>query len=398
MKVPLLDIKKQIKPLRKEILSSIKDVVDSGQYILGKKVLELEEKMSSYCGTKRAIGVSSGTDALLVSLMSLDIKPGDVVITTPYSFFATAGVIARLSAIPVFVDIDPISYNIDPDELKETLTNCKSGKVSEKRFDISKVKAIIPVHLYGQCANMEKIMKMSSDFNIPVIEDAAQAIGSEYLENNKVRKSGSFGLTGCFSFFPSKNLGCMGDGGIVTTSSDEVYDKILKLRVHGSKPKYFHKTVGGNFRLDPIQAAILLVKFPHLDKWHNLRQSNSDFYTNSFIEIFNGSENCPVFPKRVNKNPELKFDHIFNQYTIRVKNRDSLKLFLKENNIDTEIYYPLSLHLQECFDYLQYKPGDFPNSELVSKETLALPIFPELKESQQTFVVRKIYEFFKKNF
>ena len=373
MKVPLLDLKAQLTTIEKEVKAAVNDVIDSTQYIMGPKVAELEEKISEYVGAKYATGVSSGTDALLISLMALDIGPGDIVITTPFSFFATAGVIARLGATPAFVDIDPDTYNLSPDALRHWF-----GANKEK---IDKVKAIIPVHLYGQCADMDPILEIAGEYNIPVIEDAAQAIGARYPSKAGIKKAGSMGTMGCFSFFPSKNLGAMGDGGMVVTNDAGINEKLNKLRNHGAKPKYYHALIGGNFRLDPIQAAILLVKLPHLDKWHSMRQKNAAYYDRNLnIE---GVKSPTVAYKREY--------HIYNQYVISVmEQRDELKKFLTENNIGTEIYYPVPFHKQECFRYLGYKSGDFPNSEYAATHTIALPIYPELTIEMQDYVIEKI--------
>lgn len=383
MNVPLLDIKAQIAPLKDDILKAIEEVIDSSQYILGQKVKELEQQIANYCKIKHAIGVSSGTDALLISLMALDIKPNDIVITTPYSFFATAGVISRLGAIPAFVDIEPVSYNIDPVKLRRTLETGTLGRSEQRLLDVSRVKAIIPVHLYGQCARMDEIIEIASSFNIPIIEDAAQALGAEYYLGG-VQKAGTMGDMGCFSFFPSKNLGCMGDGGMVVTNDDNLAEKLSILRVHGGKPKYYHKIVGGNFRLDSIQAAILLVKLPFLNQWHKSRQRNAIVYYEKLIT------DKIIFPKTLDN---LEFSHIFNQYVITLYDRDRLKNYLKDKGISTEIYYPVPFHLQECFGYLQYWNGSFPESERMARESLALPIYPEMSLDQLNYVIDCINNF-----
>lgn len=382
MNVPLLDIKAQISPLKNDILKAIEEVIDSSQYILGQKVKELEQQIAKYCRVKHAIGVSSGTDALLMSLMALDIKPNDIVITTPYSFFATAGVISRLGARPVFVDIEYVSYNLDPVQLRRTLETGTSGTYNQI-FDVSKVKAIIPVHLYGQCAKMGEIIEIASSFNIPVIEDAAQALGAEYYLDG-VKKAGTMGDMGCFSFFPSKNLGCMGDGGMVVTNNDNLAEKLSILRVHGGKPKYYHKIVGGNFRLDSIQAAILLVKLPFLNQWHKSRQRNAGIYYEKL------TTDKIIFPKTLDN---LEFSHIFNQFVITLYNRDELRNHLKDKGISTEIYYPVPFHLQECFGYLQYWNGCFPESERMARESLALPIYPEMSLDQLYYIIDCINNF-----
>ena len=378
MKVPLLDIKAQLDPIRSEIKKAVEDVIDSTQYIMGPKVSALEERIAAYCGASYAVGVSSGTDALLISLMALDVQPDDLVITTPYSFFATAGVIARLRAIPVLVDIQEDTYNIDPNRLEEWF--------GQNRDRIDRVKAIIPVHLYGQCADMDTIVQLADKHHIPVIEDAAQAIGAKYPSQKGLKKAGTMGTLGCFSFFPSKNLGCVGDGGMVTTNDKGLYDKLVKMRNHGASPKYYHALIGGNFRLDPIQAAVLLVKLPHLDAWHKGRQKNAEYYD-----------------KHLNvegiKKPVIAFErayHIYNQYVICVpEKRDALREHLKANQIGQEVYYPVPFHEQECFRYLGYKTGDFPNSEHAAKHTVALPIYPELTNEMQDYVIEKIQEFYK---
>lgn len=361
MQVPLLDLKSQYAGLKAEILAAVAEVLESQVCIGGPKVEELEEKVAAATGCKYAVGVSSGTDAILNSLMSLDIGPGDEVITTPFTFFATAGCIARVGATPVFVDIDPQTYNIDPALIEAAVTD--------------KTRAILPVHLYGQMADMDPIMAIAEKHNLFVIEDAAQSITSTY----KSKLAGSLGTTGCFSFFPTKNLGGIGDGGMVVTNDQGLYERLSMMRFHGASPKYYHKYIGGMFRLAPIQAAALLVKLPHLDSWSAARQENANYYN----EKFDGSEvQTPVI------SPACK--SIYNQYVIRVPDRDALFEQLKQNNIGCEIYYPLPLHLQECFQYLVYKQGDFPESEKAANEVLALPIYPELTRPMQDAVVGQI--------
>lgn len=375
MKVPLLDLKAQLQTTEKEVKVAVNEVIDSTRYIMGPKVAELEEQIAEYAGAKYATGVSSGTDALLISLMAMDIGPGDIVITTPFSFFATAGVIARLGAIPAFVDIDPDTYNLSPTALLKWFES-----ETEKR---NKVKAIIPVHLYGQCVDMDPIIAIAGRYNIPVIEDAAQAIGARYPSKTGTKKAGTMGTMGCFSFFPSKNLGAMGDGGMVVTDDAAIDEKLKNLRNHGAKPKYYHALIGGNFRLDSIQAAILLVKLPHLDNWHSMRQKNAAYYDEN-INV-KGIKKPLVAYKRES--------HIYNQYVISVaEKRDELRKFLAEHNIGTEIYYPVPFHEQECFRSLGYKSGDFPNSEYAAKHTIALPIYPELTTEMQDYVIEKIVQ------
>lgn len=378
MKVPLLDLKAQLKQIHDELQTAVTDVLESTRYIMGPQVTELEKQIAAYCETGYAVGVSSGTDALLVALMALDIQPGDLVLTTPYSFFATAGVVARLHAVPVFVDIDPKTYNLDPVALKRWF--------NDNPEQIARVKAIIPVHLYGQCADMDPILVLAAEHRIPVIEDAAQAIGARYPSEGGPKKAGSMGLMGCFSFFPSKNLGGIGDGGMVTTNDGELAEKLIKLRNHGSHPKYYHALIGGNFRLDPIQAAALLVKLKYLDQWHTARQQNAAYY-DEHLNL--PGMQTPVIAYR-------REYHIYNQYILSVPGkRDELREYLNENKIGHEVYYPVPFHLQECFRYLGYERGAFPHSEYAAEHTIALPIYPELSEEQQAYVVEKIRKFFK---
>jgi len=376
MKVPLLDLKRQYQTIKEEVLDAAEKVFESQHFILGPRVEELEKKIAGYCRSKHAIGVSSGTDALLISLMAAGVGTDDYVITTPYTFFATAGSIARLGARPVFVDIDPDTYNISPDGIADVIT----GMTEEERTGL---KAVIPVHLYGQCADMDPILSIARQYRLVVIEDAAQAIGASY--NN--RCAGSLGDFGCFSFFPSKNLGAFGDGGIVTTGSDELFDKLRVLRAHGSHPKYYHKMIGGNFRLDALQAAIVSIKLNYLDSWTGDRQKNAGRYR----ELFNNMDLVDIIKLPV----EQQTRHIYNQFIIMLpERRDALRVFLQEAGIGTEIYYPVPMHLQECFSYLNYKKGDFPHAEHSALHTLALPIYPELSESQQIYVVEKIKAFY----
>jgi dTDP-4-amino-4,6-dideoxygalactose transaminase len=364
MKVPLLDLKAQYATIKDEILAAVSEVLESQVCIGGPKVAELEEKIASISNCKYAVGVASGTDAILNSLMSLDIGRGDEVITTPFTFFSTAGCIARPGARPVFVDIDPKTYNINPELIASAVTK--------------KTKAIMPVHLYGQMADMDPIMEIANERNITVIEDAAQSITSTC----KGRKAGSIGTCGCFSFFPSKNLGGIGDGGMIVTNDEGLYNRLVMMRNHGQNPKYYYKYVGGNFRLDPIQAAALLAKLPHLNEWSQRRRRNAAYYDEKFAET-------------IVKTPYINPDcvSIYNQYVIRVPKRDELAAHLKKNNIGCEIYYPLPMHLQECFKYLGYKQGDFPESERAAKEVLAIPVYPELTDAMKDFVVDTIMSF-----
>ena len=361
MAVPLLDLKAQYAKIRKEILAAVGEVLESQRCIGGPKVAELEEKVAAVSDCKYAVGVSSGTDAILAVLMSLDIAAGDEVVTTPFTFFATAGCIARAGAKPVFVDIDPRTYNIDPRLLGKAISR--------------KTRAIIPVHLFGQMADMDPIMRIADKNGIPVIEDACQSITSTY----KSRKAGSIGLAGCFSFFPSKNLGGIGDGGMVVTNDAALRDKLMMMRNHGQGDRYYHEFVGGNFRLDPIQAAALLVKLPYLDRWSQARRNNAAYYNKKF-------KGTPV------QAPYISPDcvSIFNQYCIRVPRRDDVVAHFKSKDIGCAIYYPVPLHLQKCFEYLKGKPGDFPQSEKASKEIMALPVYPELTDEMKDTVVEAV--------
>lgn len=378
MKVSLLNLKLQYHGIREEVLKEIEKVCDNQSFILGENVKALEQEIAEYCNAKFAIGVASGTDAILLPLMAAGIGAGDRVITTPYTFFATAGSIARLNAIPVFVDIESDTYNIDPNKLEYVI---KKQTAAQR----ARLKAIIPVHLYGQCAEMEPILKISKKHKLTVVEDAAQTIGAEY----KGKRAGSMGDFGSFSFYPSKNLGGFGDGGMVTTNNERMAEKVRILRVHGSKPKYYHKFVGINSRLDEIQAAALRVKFKHLETWTNNRIERAERYNRLFKDA--GVLDTASLPVKRADNR-----HVFNQYIIKVKKRDTLREYLSKQGIGTEIYYPVPLHLQECFRYLGYKKGDFPVSEKAAKETLALPIYPELTPEEQAYVVSKIVEFYKK--
>lgn len=377
MKVPLLDLKAQLDTIRPEIFKVVGDVLDSTQYIMGAAVAELEKQIADYSEVQHAIGISSGTDALLIALMALDVKPGDLVITTPYSFFATAGVVARLGAWPVFVDIDPATFNLDPQKLKRWFTKNPSSA--------AKVKAIIPVHLYGQCADLDPILEISARYNVPVIEDAAQAIGARYPSKSGLKKAGTLGSMGCYSFFPSKNLGGIGDGGMIVTNDSALAEKLITLRNHGSHPKYYHSLIGGNFRLDTIQAAALLIKLPHLENWHQARQRNAQYYDKALA----GS---------AVQTPQVVYQrayHIYNQYVIIApEKRDELRRYLAESEIGTEVYYPVPFHLQECFKYLGYRRGDFPHSEYAAEHSLALPIYPELTEQMQAYVAEKVVKFY----
>jgi dTDP-4-amino-4,6-dideoxygalactose transaminase len=368
-KVPLLDLKTQYSTIRSEIREAIERVVESQYFILGPEVDRLEREIATFCNARFAVGLSSGTDALLVALMAIGTGPEDEVITTAYSFFATAGVIARLGARPVFVDINPLTFNLDSTAVSQKIT--------------SRTKVIMPVHLFGQCAAMEPIMEIAKGKGVHVIEDAAQAIGAR---DDRARRAGTIGQMGCFSFFPSKNLGAFGDGGMVITNDDRLAETVRALRVHGANPKYHHSLVGGNFRLDALQAAILRVKLKHLTRWTEMRRNKASLYRSLFAEM-GLSEYVSV--------PEDSAGHVYNQFVCRFPDREQLHPFLREKGVETEVYYPVPLHLQECFRDLGYRAGDFPKAEAAARESLALPIYPEITEEQQRYVVEKIREFYR---
>lgn len=372
MKVPLLDLRQQYSRIKDEVMAEIEAVCDSQGFILGPRVEELEKRIAEYCSAKYAVGVSSGSDALLIALMAEGVGHGDLVATTPYSFFATAGVIARLGAIPLFVDIDERTYNIDPIKLAERLKNLGSEEQG-------RLKAVIPVHLFGQCADMEPIIRTAREYGIKVIEDAAQAIGAEYeFSSGEVKRAGSMGDYGCFSFYPTKNLGAFGEGGMVTCNDEEIYKKLKIFRNHGDVSRYSHRYVGGNFRLDAIQAAVLLIKLKYLDEWTEGRIRNAGIYRGLVKKDLTKID----FPLEKEKR------HIYNQYVVKVRDsRDGLKQFLSEKGIGCEIYYPVPLHLQECFKHLRYGIGDLPVSENAALNTLALPVYPELTRDQLGYVV-----------
>jgi dTDP-4-amino-4,6-dideoxygalactose transaminase len=363
--IPLLDLKGQYRPLRDELLGAIARVCDSQRFIGGPEVDAFEREMAALVGASHAVGLSSGTDALLAALMALDIGPGDEVIVPTFSFFATAGCVSRVGATPTFVDVDAATCNIDPAQTAAAIT--------------PRTRAIIPVHLYGQCADMDSILASAARAGIAVIEDAAQAIGATY----QGRQAGSMGTVGCFSFFPSKNLGAFGDAGLLTTSDERLAHEVRLLRNHGAEPKYHHKRIGGNFRLDALQAAVLRVKLPHLAAWSEARRRNAARYDHLFTKC--AAADRIVLPARA---PDC--GHIFNQYTIRIPSRDAVRAKLDAAGIGTEIYYPVPFHLQECFAPLGYRRGEFPVAEKIATETLALPIYAELTESQQEQVVAAI--------
>jgi dTDP-4-amino-4,6-dideoxygalactose transaminase len=377
MQVPLLDLKKQYAAIREEVRAVTDEIYESQYFIMGPHVERLEADIAAYCHAGYATGVSSGSDALIIALMAVDVGPGDLVLTTPYTFFATAGAVARVGARPVFIDIDPDTYNINPALAEQTLADMPAGRRE-------RVKAIIPVHLYGQCADMAPILKTAAEYQLPVIEDAAQAIGAEY----QGQRAGSMGSFGCFSFFPSKNLGAFGDGGVVTTGSRPLWESLRILRNHGAAPKYYHHVIGGNFRLDALQAAIVAIKLKYLDDWTAGRQQNAAAYRDLFKDAgLDANLKLPV---------EKETRHIYNQFVIAVPDkRDALRSFLQEAGIGTEVYYPVPLHLQKCFAGLDYRAGDFPAAEEAAAHTLALPIFPELTADQQAYTVETIARFYR---
>lgn len=384
--VPLLDLKAQFAQIRAEVMPIIDQVCASQQFILGEHVRALEEEVARYCGASAGIGVSSGTDALLLALMAAGIGAGDEVITSPFTFFATAGTIARVGARPVFCDIDPATFNLSPPAVQDFIDQqCLArGDSLINRGTGGRIKALMPVHLYGQSADMDPLMQIARRHSLRVIEDAAQAIGTEYKNG---ARAGSIGDIGCFSFFPSKNLGAFGDAGLCTTNDADLAESMRVLRVHGGKPKYFHAVIGGNFRIDELQAGILRVKLKYLDGWTQGRQRNAAYYDAAFAARELGSK--LITPAAL---PGGR--HIFNQYIVRAQNRDALKKSLGEHGVGCEIYYPVPLHLQQCFAYLGYHAGDFPQSERAAAQTLALPVYPELQPAQLAHVVATVAEFY----
>jgi dTDP-4-amino-4,6-dideoxygalactose transaminase len=384
MRVPLLDLKPQYAPLADAMREAIDKVCASQHFILGSAVTQLEAALAAYCQCRHGIGVSSGTDALLLALMGLEIGPGDAVITSPFTFFATAGTIARAGARPIFCDIDPATFNLSPGAVRRLLEeDCeRCGADLVHRATNTRVRALMPVHLYGQLADMDALMSSARSFGLRVIEDAAQAIGAA---DGRGRRAGSFGDVGCLSFFPTKNLGAFGDAGMCVANDAALAERLTVLRVHGGKPKYYHALIGGNFRIDELQAAVLNVKLPHLDDWSAGRQHNAAYYDAAFARAgLSGSVQTPAALAGAR--------HIYNQYAVRVPGRDALRQFLADRGVGTEIYYPVPLHLQQCFAYLGYQTGDFPQSEAAAGQTLALPIYPELTEAQLQYVVDVIAE------
>ena len=363
--VPLLDLRSQFASIEAEIWPVIKHVVTSQKFILGEEVAAFENEVAEYCRCKYAVGCASGSDALLLALMAYGIGPGDRVLTTPYTFFATTAAITRLGATPVFVDIEPDHFNMNPDQ-------------AVRAIETGNIKVVIPIHLFGACADLDPISAAARERGIPVIEDAAQSIGSEY----KGRRAGSIGEIGCFSFFPSKNLGAFGDAGLCTTNDTSIAERLQSLRVHGSRVKYYHESIGINSRLDALQAAVLRVKLRHLDAWSAARQRNADVYR----ELLSSSV---ILPRAAS----YQTRHIYNQFVIQFDRRDELRSHLQKNGVGSEIYYPLPLHLQPCFAYLGYKVGDFPVSENLAQTSLALPIYPELEREDIEYIARMINAF-----
>ena len=394
MRVPLLDLSEQYRALDVSIRGAIDDVLASGRFILGPKAEAFEKAMCVYCNMLHAVGVSSGTDALLAILMALGIGRGDAVITTPYTFFATTGCIARVGARPLFADIDRETYNIRPSAIQECIEkNCQpdaDGTWKTKRGE--KVRAMIPVHLFGLCCEMNALLEIAERYRLVLIEDAAQAIGAEFPFPERIAKAGTMGEVGLFSFYPSKNLGAAGDAGMVVCRDEELAQKLRTFREHGMEPRYFHHVIGGNFRLDEIQAAILAVKLPYLEKWAAARRAAADFYGAELSRA--GLTERIATPAEPYRNRGLTNHHIYHQYIIRTPMRDVLREYLGKREIETAIYYPLGLHEQKCFTYLGYKKGDFPETERAARETLALPIYPEISREAQRYVVDAIAEFY----
>ncbi|MBM7714953.1 dTDP-4-amino-4,6-dideoxygalactose transaminase [Bacillus thermophilus] len=371
MKIPMLDLSEQYSKLREEMIQALDEVMTSSKFILGSNVKQIEEAIANYSNVKHGIGVANGSDALHISLQACGVSEGDEVITTPFTFFATAGAIARCGAKPVFVDIDPTTYNIDPEQIESAIT--------------TKTKAILPVHLYGQSADMDPIIGIAKKHGLYIVEDAAQAIGARY----RGKMVGEMGNAACFSFFPTKNLGAYGDAGMIVTNDDVIAENCRVLRVHGSKPKYYHHVLGYNSRLDELQAAVLNVKFKHLNTWVDNRRNAASNYTSMIQKEFGELIDTPV-------EAGGNF-HVYHQYTIRVPERDTFQSYLKENGVASMIYYPVPLHLQPVFQELGLKEGDFPESEKAAKEAISLPMFPEIKEEQQKYVIETMKKYFSKN-
>ena len=405
MNVPLLDLKAQYKSIKPEVDVAVQNVIDSQYFIMGPAVKDFEREVATYCDTIHAFGCASGSDALLLALMAIDLKSDEYVITTPFTFFATAGAISRLGATPIFVDIDPQTFNIDPFKVRE-LFEGNHPVFDIKKVGLDKIRAIIPVHLYGQMAPMTEIMEIANDFNLTVIEDAAQSIGAKL----KGIQAGNYGDFGCFSFFPSKNLGAYGDAGLITIKDDKLAEKVDILRLHGAKPKYHNRFIGMNSRLDAIQAAVLGVKLKYLDSWSEQRREKAQFYnqliiesglSSSYPDCFDdcsclGLQDCGfkselvITPNEVEGNPEFGGKHIYHQYTIRVKNRDLVMQKLMDKGIGSAVYYPIPMHMQQCYSNLAYKAEDLPHSVCAANQALSLPIYPEITQDQQQYVVEQL--------
>lgn len=385
MEVPFLDLKAQYQLIKKEVEEKIKKIFATQQFILGEEGKKLEEELAAYCQVKFAVGVSSGTDALLVSMMALELKPGEAILTTPFTFMATAGSAARLGLKVIFADIDPQNFNLSLESVDEVLA---------QKHQKEKIRAIIPVHLFGQMVDMDRIMELARKYDLKVIEDAAQAIGADYPGKDGILKAGASGETGILSFFPSKNLGGAGDGGMVLTNSFNLREKLVALRNHGAQQRYLHFWLGGNFRLDEIQAAVLRVKLKYLSGWIKKRQEKAAYYDQLFQESRLTGEGFVIPPRASYKNSGAFNFHTYHQYVIRAKQRDELTQYLLEKGVSTAIYYPIPLHLQPCLQYLGYRRGDFPHAEKASSEVLALPIYPEIPAAHQEYVVDQIREFY----
>jgi dTDP-4-amino-4,6-dideoxygalactose transaminase len=395
MRVPLLDLSEQYRVLAEPIRRELDEILRTQSFILGPKVEEFERALAEYCGAKHAIGVSSGTDALLAILMALGIGPGDAVVTTAYTFFATAGCIARVGATPIFVDIDPVTFNLSPSALAAFFQGRFHRNAQNQMVDFAGriVKAIVPVHLFGLCCEMDAMNELAERYQCMVIEDAAQAIGAEYpAREGRVRQAGTMSAVGCFSFYPSKNLGAAGDAGMIVCDHDELAGRLRSFRQHGMEPRYFHHVIGGNFRIDAIQAAVLKVKLPYLNGWSAARRAVADAYREEFTQ--RNLTNRVTLPAEPYRDHGLTNHHIYHQYVIRTPQRDALQKHLAQRGIGSAIYYPLGLHEQKCFAHLGYRTGDLPETERAARETLALPIYPELAREMQVEVVAAIAEFF----
>jgi len=393
MRVPLLDLSGQYTALADPIRAEIDEVLAGQHFILGPKVQRFEKAVAEFCGSPHAIGVSSGTDALLAIFMAINLGPGDAVITSNYSFFATGSCVARVGATPVFIDIDPVTYNISPEALERYLSSCRrdnDGKLRTAKGDT--VRAIVPVHLFGLCCDMNRITEIAGRFQLSIIEDAAQALGAEYRVQDQIAKAGTIGESGTFSFYPSKNLGAAGDAGMIVCREEAFARRLRHCRQHGMEPRYYHHFIGGNFRLDEIQAAILNVKLPHLDEWSAARRRVADNYREEFERL--GLTERITLPAEPYRQDGLTNHHIYHQYVIRAPRRDKLREHLSAREIGSAIYYPVGLHAQECFRYLGYQSADFPETDRAARETVALPIYPELAREAQRYVAQSIAEFF----